>query len=303
MARYKTIQINNLANYYCFKINAKMKILSFYFTLLSVLLFTSSLIAQDALEIPTSKSAVKIDGKLTEFSDSLANYDKTTKLYYAFTHDQNNLYVFLKANKPMEGNKIMAGGVSVSVNATGKKKAVSAITFPIVDRTAMMAEMRNRGNRNGENTTQKTPEERAKERTEMRQKTLTSLKEIKATGFSDITVESISIYNTYGIKTGINYNDKNALIYELAIPLKLVGLDATTANEFAINIKLNGIEIPENTGSGGFGGGGDGGRTFSGGGGGGSYVGGSGRSGGQGSSDYMSLFSPTDFWVKAKLVK
>jgi len=288
------------------KNNSKMKTLSFYFTLLSALFFTTSLMAQDVLEIPTSKSAVKIDGKLTEFSDSLANYDKSTKLYYAFTHDQNNLYVFLKANKQMEGNKIMAGGVSVSVNATGKKKAIAAITFPIVNRTVMMAEMRNRGNRNGENTTQKTPEERAKERTEMRQKTLAGLKEIKVTGFSDITVESISIYNTYGIKTGINYNDKNALIYELAVPLKLVGLDAVSANAFAINIKLNGIEIPENTGGGGGGGfggggsGGEGGRTY--GGGGGNY-GGGGINGGQGGSDYMSLFSPTDFWVKAKLVK
>ncbi|MBC7655398.1 MAG: hypothetical protein H7098_13110 [Oligoflexus sp.] len=280
-----------------------MKTLSFYFTLLSALFFTTSLIAQNVLEIPTSKVAVKIDGKLAEFSDSLANYDKSTKLYYAFAHDQNNLYVFLKANKQMEENKIMAGGVSVSLNATGKKKAISAITFPIVDRTAMMAEMRNRGNRNSENTTQKTPEEKAKERMEMRRKTLTGLKEIKVTGFSDITVESISIYNTYGIKTGINYDDKNALIYELAVPLKLVGLDAANDNEFAINIKLNGIEMPENTG-GGFGGGGsggEGGRSY--GGGGGNYSGGGGRSGGQGGSDYMSLFSPTDFWIKAKLVK
>ncbi|OAQ38002.1 hypothetical protein A5893_16675 [Pedobacter psychrophilus] len=259
--------------------------------------------AQDVIEIPTSNATIKIDGKLLEFSDSLVNYDKTTKLNYAFTHDQNNLYVFLKANKQMEGNKIMAGGVSVSVNATGKKKAVSAITFPIVDRTAMMAEMRNRGNRNSENTTQKTPEERAKERTEIRQKTLTGLKEIKVTGFSDITVESISIYNTYGIKTGINYNDKNALIYELAVPLKLVGLDAANANEFAINIKLNGIEMPEmGGGGGGFGGGmgGDGVRSSSGGSG---NFGGGARTGAQGGSDYMSLFSPTDFWVKAKLVK
>ena len=279
-----------------------MKTLYFYFTLLTALFFSSSLMAQNVLEIPTSKVVVKIDGKLTEFSDSLANYDKSTKLYYAFAHDQNNLYVFLKANKQLEESKIMAGGVSVSVNATGKKKAISAITFPIVDHTAMMAEMRNRGNRNSENTTQKSPEERAKERMEMRRKTLTGLKEIKVTGFSDITVESISIYNTYGIKTGINYNDKNALIYELAIPLKLVGLDAANENEFAINIKLNGIEMPENSnGGGGFGGRESGG--FIGGGGEGARSNGGGGRSGQGGSDYMALFSPTDFWVKARLVK
>ena len=282
----------------------------YYFLIIVGLLIANSSKAQNTELIAKAPNQVKIDGKLTEFSDSLANYDKATKLNYAFTHDANNLYVFIKAIGQTEQNKIMAGGISISVNATGKKKAISTITFPVVDRAAMMTEMRNRmgQSRDGAQRTEKSPEERKADKIAMQKKILGSLKEIKIGGFKDIAVESISIYNTYGIKTGINYSDKNALVYELAIPLNLVSVSLANDPEIAINIKLNGIEIPEITSNngGGYGGGGMGGGGYSGG------MGGT-MSGGMGSSAYgggrpsggdiSSLFTPTEFWVKTKLAQ
>jgi hypothetical protein len=262
--------------------------------------------------IPHAPASVKIDGKLTEFADSLTNYDKTTKVYYAIAHDANNLYVFIKANGQQEQSKIMAGGISVSVNNKGKKKESSTVTFPVVDRTAMMSAMRSgrgeQGNRSSSSSaasTERTPEERAAQRTEMRKKMISQFKEIKVSGLNGISVESISIYNTYGIKTGINYDDKNALVYELAIPLNLVNIDLESAEEIAINIRLNGIELPETGSSGGGFGGGEG--RSSGGFGGGGFGGGNfggGRTGGEaGSSNRVALFTPTEFWVKAKLAQ
>ncbi len=197
--------------------------------------------AQNIEIIPNAPASVKIDGKLNEFADSLANYDKTTKVYYAIAHDANNLYVFIKANGQQEQSKIMAGGISVSVNNKGKKKESATVTFPVLDRAAMMSAMRSgrgeQGNRGGSGApNERTPAEREAQRTEMRKKMISQCKEIKVSGLNDISVESISIYNTYGIKTGINYNDKNALVYELAIPLKLVNIDLGIADEIAVNI-------------------------------------------------------------------
>ncbi|MBK0381973.1 hypothetical protein I5M32_03290 [Pedobacter sp. SD-b] len=283
-----------------------MKKAFFYLTLASLTFSTLGLKAQDIVKIPLAPSTIKIDGKLLEFGDTLANYDKSTKINYAFAHDDKNLYVFVKINGQTEQNKMMAGGLSVAINDKGKKKAVSSITFPVVDRTAMMAAMKSRGTRNRESTVQKTPEERAKEKQAMREEMLLGLKEIKIKDLKDISVESISIYNTYGIKTGISYNANNALIYEMAVPLKLVGLDAKSTDEFAINMKLNGMQMPDNgAGDNGYGGRerlGDGGF------GGGREIGGGGRSYGGGGAgrqreglDYSSLFTPTDFWVKARL--
>jgi hypothetical protein len=282
----------------------------YYFLLIGGLLIANSLKAQNTELIAIAPSQVKIDGKLVEFSDSLANYDKATKLNYAFTHDANNLYVFIKAIGQAEQNKIMAGGISISVNATGKKKAISTITFPIVDRVAMMAEMRNRMSQSGNSgqRTEKTAEERKADKIAMQKKILGGLKEIKINGFKDISVESISIYNTYGIKTGMNYTDKNALVYELAIPLNLVDVTLAKDSEIAINIKLNGLEIPETSNSnngGGYSGMSGGGMGMGGGGYGGGMVSGGyggGPSAGAG-RDIASLFTPTEFWVKTKLAQ
>lgn len=258
--------------------------------------------------IPVAPANLKIDGKLDEFSDSLANYDKSSKIHYAFAHDANNLYVFIKASGQQEQSKIMAAGISISVNNKGKKKETSTITFPVVDRAAMMSEMRNRGAQsrdNGGARTERTPEERAAMRMEMRKKMLSQYKEIKVSGLEGISMESVSIYNTYGLKEGINFDAQNNLIYELAIPLKLVNVSLD--NEVAINIKLNGIEIPENGGGGGFHGGEGGGEGrpsggFGGGGFGGGGFGGGRPAGGQG-GDFSSMFTSTDFWVKAKFAQ
>lgn len=282
----------------------KMKKIFRFLVCSAIVLAANSSFAQET--IPVAPANLKIDGKLDEFSDSLANYDKSSKIHYAFAHDANNLYVFIKANGQQEQSKIMAAGISVSVNNKGKKKETSTVTFPVVDRAAMMSEMRNRGGQGregGEARTERTPEQRAAMRMEMRKRMLNQYKEIKVSGLEGISMESVSIYNTYGLKAGINFDAQNNLIYELAIPLKLVNVNLD--NEIAINIKLNGIEIPENRGqgdgegrpSGGFGGGGfGGGRSFGGGYGGGRYGGGEG-------GDFSSMFTSTDFWVKAKFAQ
>ncbi|MBD3748912.1 MAG: hypothetical protein IE931_05405 [Sphingobacteriales bacterium] len=266
----------------------------------AVALAANSSFAQEI--IPVAPANLKIDGKLDVFSDSLANYDKSSKIHYAFAHDANNLYVFIKANGQQEQSKIMAAGISVSVNNKGKKKETSTITFPVVDKAAMVSEWRNKvaqSRNNSGSKTNRTPEESVAMRKETRNKMLNQYKEIKVSGLEGISMESVSIYNNYGLKTGINFDAQNNLIYELAIPLKLVRVSLD--NEIAINIKLNGIEIPENRGqgdgqsrpSGGYGGG----RSFGGGGyGGGRY------SSGQG-GDFSSMFTSSDFWVKAKFAQ
>lgn len=284
-----------------------MKATRFFLLIFSVFGLTYPSFAQKGNEIPLAPANLKIDGKLDEFSDSLQNFDKSTHLYYAFAHDANDLYVFIQAKSQQDQAKIMAGGIDVSVNNRGKRKETATITFPVVDRTAMMAKMKNRrnsGQREGSTgqRTQRSPEEIQKMRTQMKVAALNSLRQIKVKGLKGISVEDVSIYNTYGIKTGIDYDNKGALVYELAIPFKLVGINLKTADEIAINIKVNGIQMPE--GGSGYGGGGE--RR------GGGFEGGErpGRGEGDfgggrpdGRRDFSAMASSTDFWVKAKLAQ
>ena len=75
----------------------------------------------------------------------------------------------------------------------------------------------------------------------MREK-ITTLRGIKVTGFSkDIEDDMITTSNTYGIQTDIEYDAVGNLIYEEAIPLKFFHADLSSKNEWAFNIKINGI--------------------------------------------------------------
>jgi len=61
-------------------------------------------------------------------------------------------------------------------------------------------------------------------------------KEIKVDGIKGIEDPGLSIYNTLGIKVMVLFDNKIALTYELAIPLKYLHI---SANHFKYNIRLN----------------------------------------------------------------
>jgi hypothetical protein len=122
------------------------------------------------------------------------------------------------------------------------------------------------------------------------------MKELSVIGIKDITDTLVSIYNTYGIKTGINIDTHGNFNYELAIPLKLLDLDPAKNTELAYNIKVNGITMGGGNREGGRGQGG--GRAN----GGGQVVGMvmiSEPTGG----GMLDMMTPTDFWGKYKLAK
>lgn len=152
---------------------------------------------------------------------------------------------------------------------------------------------------------------------------LSGAKELHIRGFKDIPDSVLSIYNEYSIKAAVSYDENGNFIYELAIPLKLMGLRAGDGKQLAYNLKVNGIQFNRNRnenrdggenggggGRGGFGGGGEGGgggfgggnrgggRGFGGGGG-----GGFGGRGGFGGMNMADMFNPTDFWAKYTLAK
>jgi len=256
---------------------------------------------------------VKIDGKFTEWENTFGAYNKTTKLYYTLANDDKNLYLFVKSADPINNTKIMGGGVTLTINTTDKKKEENAfsVTFPIINRASMRGLRRPRGA--NQNTVQDSAS--LAEAAAARKTAIASIKEISVLGFKEITDTLISIYNEYGIKAAANYDDQANLLFELAIPLKLLNISAANPKEFAYNIKVNGIQMGggnrnngggdgggrNNAGGGGFGGGGggrNGGGGFGGGGNGGGGFGG-GRNGGGGfGGGNEELLSATDFWAK-----
>jgi len=190
-----------------------------------------------------AKSPVRIDGKLTEWGDTLKAYNKSTKLWYTLANDDKNIYLVIKSTNQANNNKILASGISLAINTADKKKDKEAfiITYPVI------ASIGGRGagrGRRGVGQQQDAPDSAAI--ADQQKTTLATAKEISAIGFKDITDTLISIYNEYSIKAAANFDAKGNFIYELSVPLSLLGITADGKTEISYNIKVNGQQAMGN---------------------------------------------------------
>ena len=238
------------------------------------------------LSAPTN---VRIDGKITEWQAFAAD-NKRTELLYTLANDEKNLYLVIKSSTKEVINKIMAGGISFTVNVEGKKKDGSKVTYPLIARNNRNQGQRPQGGGQGrpqggggfQNRNQQDPKQRDSIATVQRKVQLAGIKEIKVSGIKSVQDSLISIYNEYGIKAAANIDEAGAFVYELALPISV--LELKVGKEFAYQIKVNGLSamgFGGGNGGGGFGGGRPGGGNF-----------------GGGNQDMMSA---TDFWGKYTL--
>lgn len=250
--------------------------------------------------------AIKIDGKNFEWKDTDFSVNKRTSLSYIISNDDKNLYLIVKSTDVANNSKIMAGGITFSINPDGKKKEKESITLTYPLSVPFVRGQGGGGRAMRVAFSGGRPQD-AKQRDSFmvaRQKTqLAAAKEIKIKGFKNTTDTLVAIYNEYGIKAFANIDKDNTFFYEVAIPLAELGISTAAPKEFAYNIKLNGLQLPGFDGGGG--GGGGGGRGGRGGfGGGGNFGGGGGGfGGGRGGMDFQAMLSPTDFWGKYTLAK
>jgi uncharacterized membrane protein YgcG len=247
---------------------------------------------------------VKVDGNLKEWDDTFQAYNKTTKVFYTVCNDDKYIYFVLKSIDIPNNAKIIGGGITFTINTDDKKKEKDAysLTFPVVA-TPTRGPGGRGGGRGGFGGGGNAGADSAAIAARHKQ-IVTNSKEIKVSGFKDITDTLISIYNEYSIKAAIGYDALGNYDYELAIPLKALNLSLNDAKEFAYNVKINGRQMPPVFGGGsGFGGGDGGGGGFGGGGRGGRGGGGGGAAIIPGGRNDPEMYSPTDFWGKYSLAK
>ena len=273
-----------------------MKRLKFSSVFFITMIWALSSVAQKLPDTQTKSvfatSPVKIDGKLTEATDFQA-FNKNTRLYYAIMNDKQNLYLVMKAEDQQNVNKILMGGITITFNRSGKKKdkEPATITFPVINRQARAQ----RGQGGYRQRMAQTPASGTDSAVrEMRKEQVAGFREIKISGFPDITDSLISIYNEHGIKAALNFDSNGNAVYEMAVPLQALQLNPDSPKEFSYNIKLNGRQFGNGMNvvrmNGNFGGGAmEGGRV---------NFGGGGRPGFD-----LSMFEPTDFWGRYTLTK
>lgn len=228
----KSLRISlNLFHTLSLKINMKTKIKNFLVLSLSIMLYSSlPVYAQKKAELITSLWADKpllIDGLLNDWNDSLSLYNDAAKLYYNIANDDENIYLAIKNGSPESLTRILARGISFSANIESKK-IPAMVTFPVLDRTP--------GKKRTE-TEQPEPEE-------IQKRILERIKEIRVDGFKEIIDGGISLYNTYGIKAAAAFDSKNNLIQEIAIPIRLLGIEPGRTEPITYSIRINGFQGP-----------------------------------------------------------
>ena len=275
---------------------------------------------------------IKVDGKLTDWNNSLEANNKTVDFSYTIANDDKNLYLAVKSADQQTTAKILAGGVDFTINTEDKKKDKDAfvIVFPVINRAAMRGQGGRQRGQGGFGSGQQGPPDSATIAAQ-RAQAIASIKEIKLRGFKDIPDSVISIYNEYSIKAAVAYDANGNLVYEIAVPLSQLGLSVDKSKEIAYNLKVNGIQFNRNRddrnggernggggkagviqadgggnagfGGGNRGGGGGGNRGFGGGGGNRGGGGGGNRGGFGGGFNIQDMMTPTDFWGKYTLAK
>jgi len=186
---------------------------------------------------------IKTDGKATEWKNKFQAFNNATEVFYTIANDDNNLYLAVQADKPAVINKIIRGGITLTVNHSTSKsdKQPALITFPILDNskdgTAIIQSINKKANDNPDTA-------RVRKQTDSltaatNKLLIEKLKKIKVLGIKPIIDTFISIYNEEAIEGAALVDHKRALNVEIAIPLKYLGLSVDNTKPFAYNVKLN----------------------------------------------------------------
>lgn len=183
---------------------------------------------------------VKIDGKDTEWHNQFQAYNKATELYYTMANDKENLYLSLQTNQPDIINRIMKGGISLSIQKTAKKEDNSSvsITYPVTENKLYLSSRKRRNQE--EDTTAKTADSVMKVNNGLIKK---SCKWILVTGIRGVDT-LISIYNLNGIKAAGLFDSKKVFTCEFSVKIDHLKNSMDSGQKFNYHIRLNGSKTP-----------------------------------------------------------
>jgi len=192
-------------------------------------------IQQASLRAPLN---IKIDGILREWGDKFEAYNSNTQIYYTISNDVNDLYLTLMVTDFTTIKKILAGGITLTLNPQNKKKDstnTSSVSFPYYSPGQQPLSI---------STQLATKSNLSKLQldsfaTAYNRQIPTNFKLIGLQGMGNIKDAFVSIYNEDGIRAAAIFNKDMNYTYELAIPLSLLG-NETGISKFNYNLQLNG---------------------------------------------------------------
>lgn len=222
-----------------------------------------------------------VDGLATEWTDSL-HYDPSSKLQYQVLNDGRMVYVRLKIADPATQARIVRLGLTVWLDTTGRNQHQFGVHFPLGGTVGGRGGAT--GSQQSDSPNASAADRQASRRARMTQ-ALADMREMELLNYKGSKQPTLTdAQSQLGVKAALAVNEQEDLIYELAVPMRLLyrKLPAlATGQKAVVGITLVGgnFSMPGQSGGGGMqGGGGMRGGGMRGGGGG--YGGGGMRGGG-----------------------
>lgn len=226
-----------------------------YLFAVSFVFITAFAFAQNDPASAWAKTNITIDGNAQEWNPPLKHYDSNSRLFFDFKNDSNNLYLCFQSTDEMNHIKITRAGMKIILESKINGKHKGTISFPL---------------------TLKQDSAAASSEREMRTDPAFSFQKMHTAFLSGDTLMEVKgftnknglipSYDTSGIHAAINWDQKNTLTYEIAIPLKeLLGNNydiKDVSKNISLNVIINAMKRParsessngENEASGGGGG-------------------------------------------------
>ena len=179
-------------------------------------------------------AAIKTDGKANEWNDTFQAYNRATELSYTMANDADNLYLVCQATEAEVIQKIVLGGVTLTVSATDKNSniAPATVTYPIVPWTSVQI-----------NYDLKPPAPLKDDEVSIINKKISGqLKQIKVGGIKEFADRTVPVYNDAGIIMAQNVTKEKVYTLELAFPLKYIRQLINDKGTFNYGITVNGMD-------------------------------------------------------------
>lgn len=196
--------------------------------------------AANAQKLPTvqksslrAPSNIKIDGKTTEWGDKFQAYNKATDIFYTMANDDKGLYLVVRSGDPKIIDRLTAGGITLTIQKAKNEANGVSITYP-VSRSSVYFNLSNPKNAVKDTSTRYLDSVMIS----YNKKIDNNYKFIKVTGITGM--DTVSVYNTDGIKASARFNNKKVFTCEYFIDFKLLNIATDKIPKFAYHLVVNG---------------------------------------------------------------
>ena len=181
-------------------------------------LLPTSLLLLACSRQPTASPAARFvpappttDGQATDWADSL-RYDPASKLQYQVLNDSRTVYLRLKVADPATQARVLRRGLTIWLDTTGRNQHQFGVRYPLG------------GVPSGAQAQQApSPDATLADRRAFRSLALAEMREMELLNYKGSKEPTLTdAQSPLGVKVALGFNAQDDLLYELAVPLRLL---------------------------------------------------------------------------------